>query len=222
MNDIACREFGKTYAQKALEFLLEKAGGSQIELADLMKYYASAISWLTASAFCLVLEKGGPEEAYRLLSLVMAGTSACVRLKGAPFMLTMSAELTPVEEEMGGIQAPPAAPGECSCLRLDNGECATCPEALKVAYLDLSSFILSYLQHSARKTEALDKLCKACGAKYADLVVAELVKEGISKALDQAPEALRQQAIAVALQTVQMFGVQEAPLTVKALQERQA
>lgn len=224
MNAIGCRELGKEYSQKALEFLLAKAGGSAIELSDLMEYQASAVSWLTASGFCLALEKAGPDEAYRFLSLVMAGTSACVRLKDAPFMLTMSAKLDPVEEE--AEQPPPQEPAggapaaSCSCQLVD-GECQACPPALKLAYLELSTFILSYLRATARQTEDLDRLCKPCGARYVDRMISELVKDGISKTLGPESEVLKQQAVALALQTITVFGISDAPLTVQALRERQ-
>lgn len=221
-NEMVCRDLGKTYSQGALEFLLSKAGGSQIELADLEAFYASSISWLTASSFCLMLEKAGPQEAYRFLTMVMAGTSACVRLKGAPFMLTMSAQLDAVEEETtdGAAAAPAPANDSCSC-QLVGGECPTCPQAVKAAYYDLCTFTLSYLQDTESKARSLAQGCKVCGAKYADRMISELVKDGISKTLDQEPEALKQQAIAMALQTIVVFGISEAPLTVQALRDRQ-
>lgn len=223
-NELLCRELGKAYSQSALEFLLAKAGGSQIDLADLEAFYASSISWLTASAFCLMLEKAGPDEAYRFLSLVMAGTSACVRLKGAPFMLSMSAQVEPVEEEPAAAPQPATVPTQqdeiCSC-RLVDGECPTCPRALKLSYFDFSTFVLSYLKETAFKGEILARSCRPCGAKYVDRVVSELVKEGISKTLDHEPEVLKQQAIAIALQTITVFGISEAPLTVQALRDRQ-
>ena len=220
-NSLACRELGKTYAQNALELMMKELGGAQVELSDLEAFYASAVSWLGASGFCLVLEKAGPDEAARFLSLITAGIPACIRLKDAPFMVALSAEIRAVEEEPVDGAAPntPRDPSRCDCHLGSAGDCPTCPKALGTEYRGFIAYLISYLEEMQKRTTAIQGFCAPCGAKYADRVISEIVKEGISSGPEQ--EQVKQQAVAIALQTVQAFGVSEAPLTVGALQDRQ-
>lgn len=222
-NELMFRDLGKAYAQGALEHLMAKVGGSEISLSQLLAYQAAAVSWLAASGFGLAIEKAGMDEAERFLSLIMTGIPACIRLKGAPVLVSFQAKMEPVEEELPKVQAQTqlVQPPVCSCQLVD-GECASCPSALEEKYVELSFNLACHLKEMEEMTGSLAKSCVPCGAKYADAVIAKIVRNGISPALAQEPEPLRQQAVAIALQTVQAFNLTDAPLTVAALRERQA
>lgn len=221
-NDLMFRDLGKAYAQGALEHLMAKVGGSEISLSQLLAYQASAVSWMAASGFGLAIEKAGMDEAERFLSQIMTGIPACIRLKGAPVLVSFQAKMEPVEEELppAPAQAQLVQPPVCVC-KLVNAECESCLKALKASYLELSTYLVGYLKEMATKTKPIEESCKPCGAKYADKVLAELTRDGISPALAAEPEPMKQQAIAIALQTVAAFNLSDAPLTVAALRERQ-
>lgn len=255
MRDQEMKELGKLFAGQALEFLLGKAGGSAVELRDVATFYSSAVSGVAANAFVLILQKAGPLEAEKLLRQALAGISANIRLLGAPVMVSLKAELTPIQGEpmppdmpmptpapepvetaaavlpaVAPVQEPAAAastpapapitPLVCACKLVD-GECALCPRDLKAKYLNLGSFAISYLRTMVQKTSNITQGCTQCGARYADSVFAEIVKEGgITGDLSQEEEPLRDQALGIAIQTAAMFGVQEIPLTDQAIQER--
>lgn len=225
-NDQMFRELGKAYAQGALQHLMEKVGGKEVSLSELLLFQISAVSWLAASGFGLAVEKAGMDEAERFLALMMAGTSACIRLKGAPVLVSFQAEMKPVEEELPHQPAPPAADTPtasyttCSCPLVD-GECESCQKMLKLSYLGLATYLVNYLKDMEGRTKAIEGFCKPCGAKYADQILADLARDGISPGLSAEPEPLKQQAIAISLQTIAAFGLSDAPLTVAALRERQ-
>lgn len=225
-NDHLFRELGKTYAQDALKYLLDKVGGKEVSLQELLLFQVSAVSWLAAQGFGLAIEKAGLDEAERFLALMMTGTSACIRLKGAPVLVSFQAKMDPVEEELppapasGPAAAAASAPAACTCKLVD-GECESCPKMLKLSYLGLATYLVGYLKEMQAKTSTIEAFCKPCGAKYADKIMAELAREGISPGLSAEPEPMRQQAIAIALQTIAVFGITDAPLTVTALRERQ-
>ncbi len=214
-NDPASRDLGKVYAARAPEYMAKEMGQTT-DLSQFAMFHVSAVSWLMAQGFATVLEKAGIEEAERYLALVMSSISAAVRLKGAPVMLTMQARMDPVDEE------PPQTPEKsrrCECRLGDDKECQTCPKTLKVEYQGFIRYLIDYLGDMERKTAAIETFCKPCGARYADQVLSEIVKEGISPGPE--PEPKKQQAVAIALETIRTFGVSQAPLTVEALQGRQ-
>lgn len=227
-NDAMFRELGKAYAQGAMTHLMEKAGGKEVSLAELLLFQVSAVSWMAAAGFGLAIEKAGLDEAERFLADMMSGTSACIRLKGAPVLVTFQARMEPVEEELPPAGAPAAAsagvateaPATCNCKIVD-GECESCPTTLKLSYLGLTTYLVGYLKEMVERSKTIEGFCKPCGAKYADRALAAIAKDGISPGLSGEPEPIKQQAVAVALQTVQVFGLEEAPLTVQALRERQ-
>lgn len=215
-NDPASRDLGKTYAAKAPEYLMKELGAKTVDLSQFAMFHTSAIAWMTAQGFVTVLEKAGVEEAERFLALVAAAIPAAVRLKGAPFMVQLDVKLTPVDE-----QAPQKSPEfePCRCQLGENQECPVCPKALSEEYRDLTGYLVGYVKEISRRTTNIQTFCVPCGAKYADSVLAEIVKEGGCP--DPESESLKQQAAMIAIQTFQAFGLTDAPLTVQALQERQ-
>lgn len=221
-NEQMFRELGKAYAQDAIRHLMEKVGGKEVSLEQLLQFQVSAVSWLAAAGFGQAIEKGGLDQAERFLSLMMSGTSACIRLKGAPVLVSFEAKMDPVEEEMppAPAPAPTVAAAACTCKIVD-GECTSCPKELAESYVEFTTYLVGYLKEMGTWSGSIDRFCKPCGANYVDGVLAEIAKAGISASLSAEPEPLRQQAVAIALQTVRAFNLTDAPLTVAALKERQ-
>jgi hypothetical protein len=210
-----CRELGKEFAAEALSFLVGRVGGKEVELGDLGVFQASAAAWIAGKGFCLALEKGGMEAAERFLAQLLSGVSAVVRLKGAPVMVTLEGRIDPVDL---GAEAP-AAPA-CACPGLKGSECPTCPPILREHYLSLIKYLQGYIGEMAARTAQIGQVCAACGAAHADQVLGGLVRETPKPPDHPELDAQWQQAVAIALQTVRLFGVSEVPETTKALQER--
>jgi hypothetical protein len=218
-NDPASRDLGKAYAARAFDHVAKEI--PKADLSQVAMFHVSAASWLFAQGFVAVLEQAGLEAAGQYLTLLLSSVSAAVRLKGAPVMVTLQAGMTPVEETEAAPQAT-EAPTQCECHLGNDQECPSCPKELEAEYRALIQFLIGYLGDMAKKTEAVENFCKPCGARYADQVLSQIVKSGIGF-IPAGPEAeaRKQQAVAIAVQTIQAFGINQAPLTVEALHERQ-
>lgn len=225
------RDMAHEYVGQAEAFLAQ-ALGRQMQLRELAEFVETAGASLLGSMYAILREHEGKEKSEAWLKKAMGTLSGTVRLRGADALVKcevsikdMPNRLAKREElhapESGPVPHAPAPVSEalpkCECKVSEDGSCAAC-------FRSLSGFLGSTFKAMVDMTKAAkasEMVCAICKVKHGDEAISRIVPEILKsfEAVDKDMEIRVEKASTFTLQLGMSLGVQEMPLTHKALSE---
>lgn len=226
------RDAGHEFVAEAEGFLAQ-ALGRQGDLKELAEFVETAGASMLGSMYAILREQAGKEKSEAWLKKAMGNLSGAVRLHGADALVKCELTIKDMPNRLAKREelrvpdggATPHAPApipeaelpKCQCKTSEDGSCAVCFRSLSV----FLGGTFKAMMDMAKAGHAAEGVCGVCKMKHGDEAISRIVPEILKsfEIVEKEMEARVDKAATFILQLGLSLGIQELPLTQKALME---